>query len=185
MPAKAKRININLLPEDPFFQTLIGRTLQWILSIGRYLVIFTELVVIISFATRFTLDKKITDLNRSILQKVTVIESYGDLENKFIKTQGRLDQYAELTKQQNLTETFALLSKITPQEVSVEKLSITKDKVTVSGQSASQQTFNQLINNLQLSPHFSNITVNKVTASSDGLGYSFQFQASTNTKNSL
>jgi len=179
MPAKTKKISINLLPEDPFFQTLVGRTLRWILSIGRYLVVFTELVVIVSFATRFTLDRKITDLNRSILQKVAIIESYGDLEEKFTQAQEKTNQYAELTKQQNLTETFALLSDITPSEVSVEKLSITQDKVIVSGESTSQEAFNSLVNNLQLSPYFTNIKVDKVAVGSNGFGYSFQFQAST------
>jgi Tfp pilus assembly protein PilN len=179
MPAKTKDININLLPEDPFFQTINGRVLRWILSVGRYLVIFTELVVIVSFATRFTLDRKITDLNRTIFQKMSVIDSYGDFEQRFVLIQNKLDQYEELTKQQNLTDTFALLSSITPADVSVEKLSITKDRVVVSGQSLTQAAFNNLINNLQLSPNFANVSVGKITVNPEGTGYIFQFQAST------
>jgi hypothetical protein len=62
-PARKKLdINVNLLPQDPFFETVFGRFLKWALSIGRYIVIFTELIVILSFASRFTLDRMVTDL---------------------------------------------------------------------------------------------------------------------------
>jgi len=178
--AKKEKISINLLPEDPFFQTVTGKTLRWALSVGRYLVIFTELIVIISFATRFTLDRKITDLNKIILRQVSTIESYGDLEKKFVLAQGKIAQYAELTKQQNLTETFALLSAVTPPDVSIEKLAITKERVTISGQAISKVAFNQFINNLQLSTYFSNVTVSKVAAGEKGADYSFQLQTTTN-----
>lgn len=180
MPAKKTDIIINLLPEDPFFQTIFGRSLRWILSIGRYLVIFTELVVIVSFATRFTLDRKITDLNRSIAQKMSVIESYGDLEQRFIKFQAKIDQYVELTKGQNLTNVFTQLSAITPREVSVEKLTISQDKIIVSGQSLNQESFNSLINNLQLSKNFTEVSVGKITVNADKSGYNFQFVAKVN-----
>lgn len=180
MPASKTDITINLLPEDPFFQTILGRTLRWVLSIGRYLVIFTELIVIVSFASRFTLDRRITDLNRSIVQKMSVIESYGDLEQRFTKVQTKIDQYAELAKGQNLTNIFAQLSTITPQEVSVEKLTISQDKIIVSGQSLTQEGFNSLINNLQLSKDFTEISVGKITVNTEKSGYNFQFTAKIN-----
>ena len=79
MKKQPAAITINLVPKDPFFATIPGRVLKWALSAGRYIVIFTELVVIISFATRFTLDRQVTDLNDTITSKEAIINSYGAL----------------------------------------------------------------------------------------------------------
>jgi hypothetical protein len=67
--SKVPTLEVNLLPKDPFLSTSLGKLLQWSLTVGRYLVIFTELIVVSSFAARFSLDRQVTDLNASILQK--------------------------------------------------------------------------------------------------------------------
>ena len=66
--AQPHHLSINLLPQDPFYETPIGRVMAWASTVGRYLVIFTEVVVIFSFASRFKLDRDLTDLNATILQ---------------------------------------------------------------------------------------------------------------------
>ena len=174
-------IDVNLLPQDPFFETILGRILRWALSAGRYLIIFTELVVIISFATRFTLDRQVTDLNASIHHKTSVIESYGDLEENIRLTQSKLSDYQIIEKQSNITDIFEDLTQVTPQDISLEKLAINQTNVVVAGSTPSQQIFNYLINNLQLSPKFKNITVDKIEASKVSSGFDFRLRADTAT----
>jgi len=178
---KAVSIDVNLLPQDPFFETILGRILRWALSAGRYLIIFTELVVIISFATRFTLDRQVTDLNASIHHKTSVIESYGDLEENIRLTQSKLSDYQIIEKQSNITDIFEDLTQVTPQDISLEKLAINQTNVVVAGSTPSQQIFNYLINNLQLSPKFKNITVDKIEASKVSSGFDFRLRADTAT----
>ena len=99
MPKKAIKYKINLIPEDPFFKTPMGRTLNWSLNIGRYILIFTLLVVILSFGSRFVLDRRLTDLNEAIYQKQLIIESQAQLEKDFRLAQAKIQSYQEIEQQ--------------------------------------------------------------------------------------
>lgn len=181
MPKKLTSIDVNLLPKDPFFDTPLGKALRWALSVGRYIVIFTELIVIISFATRFSLDRQVTDLNDSINQKEAIIRSYGDLEENVRTTQSVIEQYQQIQQQGNITDVFPALSAITPQDVRLDELIIRPTSVLLGGSTLSQASLNLLITNIQLSSDFRNVSVDKIETS-DGqrnTGFSFRIQADT------
>ncbi len=180
MSKKPTQIRINLLPKDPFLGSALGRLLQWALSAGRYIVIFTELVVIISFATRFVLDRRLTDINADIFKKRAVILSYGDLEDRFRATQSKLEQLSKLQQDINITDVFENLTKVTPKDVKLSQLTIGTSGVTINGKTLSQASFNLLINNLQLSNQFHNITVSNVESSQDeSAAFAFMITAQT------
>ncbi len=186
MKHKSVHFNINLLPQDPFFETIIGKTLKWALSIGRYIVIFTELVVIGSFATRFSLDRQVTDLNSSIAQKQSIIESYGDLEDRVRTAQTKIDSYQQIDQQKNIAEIFPQLSSITPRDVKLTELIIKPTNVTLGGTTRSQNSLNLLINNIQLSPHFFNLSVDRIETSPDQINVLvFRLRADTEKTTSL
>ncbi len=174
------KININLVPKDPFFESVLGKTLRWALSVGRYIVIFTELMVILSFVARFTLDRQLTNLNDSIHQKQITIESYGELEKNVRLIQAKSDQYQQIEQQTNLIDIFPTLSQITPDNIQLDELTIKSAKVSMSGTSLSQQSLNLLINNFQLSNDFFNINVDKIEAGdSKDPGFKFLISADT------
>lgn len=170
-------ITINLVPKDPFFATPIGKVLRWALSAGRYIVIFTELVVIVSFITRFTLDRRVTDLNSSIEQKRQIILSYGNLEENFKATQEKIDQYSQAQQDSNLVVLFQELSQVIPQEILLEKLSIFPNRFNIEGSTLSQTAFNLLVNNLQLTPRFTAIVVSQVESKNGQNGMQFVINA--------
>lgn len=180
MSKKPAVISINLIPKDPFFHTPLGRALQWALSAGRYIVIFTELIVIISFAARFTLDRQITDLNSTILDQQSLIEGYGQLESDFRVAQAKIENVKEIEQDVNIVDVFERLSEVTPQDVTLSQLSIRPDSILVTGKTLSQSSFNLLVNNLQLSPRFNNVSVSKVESESSGSpGLNFTITAKT------
>ncbi|MCB9813384.1 MAG: PilN domain-containing protein [Pseudomonadales bacterium] len=176
---KTAQIKINLIPKDPFFSTIIGKLLKWALSVGRYIVIFTELVVIMSFIARFTLDRQVTDLNSSINQKKQIILAYGDIEESFRTAQEKISQYEQTEQEANIIDTFENLSKIMPDGIILEDLSIKPTTITISGQTFSQTSFNLLINNLQLSQDFTKIDVGEIESNKDKTGLSFRIRANT------
>lgn len=176
----ASEIKINLIPKDPFFETILGKTLRWALSVGRYIVIFTELMVILSFVARFTLDRQLTNLNDSIHQKEITIKSYGDLEEKVRLAQAKIDQYQQIEQQTNIADIFPVLTKITPQSITLDELTIKSAGISIAGKTQSQQALNTLINNFQLSPQFFNINVNRIEAGdSQNPGFTFSINADT------
>lgn len=180
MKSQTVAIDINLVPKDPFFQTTLGRTLQWSLSVGRYIVMFTELIVVLSFATRFYLDRQVTDLNQAIYRSQSVVESYGNFEREFREVQAKIDSYQQIEQKENIVDTFPALSQVIPDGVELTELAIYPDKVTLTGTVLSQRSLNLLINNLQLSTDFTNVVVN--TIESEGptsSGFTFRLSAQT------
>lgn len=177
---KPADVNINLVPKDPFFETPMGKVLQWSLSVGRYIVIFTELIVIISFITRFSLDRQVTDLNESIYQKQTIINSYGDLEANLKEAQQKIEQYKQISQQSNIAEVFPKLSAITPTSIRLDELTIKTETINLAGTAYSNSALSLLINNLQLSPDFFNVSIDKIeTGDSKDPGFHFQIHART------
>jgi len=176
---KTAQIEINLVPKDPFFSTVIGKILKWSLSAGRYIVIFTLLVVIMSFISRFTLDRKVTDLNSSINQKKNIILSYGDISENFRTIQEKISQYKQTEQETNIVDTFANKSKIMPEGIILQEFAIRPTSVMISGKTLSQSSFNLLINNMQISPDFSNINVSKIESSTIEPGLFFDIKADT------
>ncbi len=175
---KPAPIKVNLVPKDPFLSTPLGKLLQWALSVGRYLVIFTELIVIISFASRFTIDRRITDLNTSILQKQIIIESYGDLEQNVRNVQKKIDSYLQIEQQEDLTAVFPVLTAVTPPDVTLTDLQMRPGRVTLTGLTQSNVSLGVLINNLQVSGRFNDITVERIgTAKDTNSGLAFKINA--------
>lgn len=162
MKQRTVDVSINLLPEDPFFDTILGRTMRWAVTVGRYLVIFTEVVVILSFLARFTLDRQLTDLNSSINQKENIVRSFGNLETEVTTAQEKINQYQQLEQSKDLTTVFPALSSITPEGITLQSLSISPTQVSIIGTASSQNALNLLINNIQLSPEFYNVRVERI-----------------------
>lgn len=183
MSKKPATININLVPKDPFFHTPLGRALQWALSAGRYIIIFTELIVIISFAARFTLDRQITDLNTEIVANESAIRNYGEIESDFRLAQAKIENVKQIEQDVNIVDVFQKLSEVTPQDVTLSQLVISPSTITVTGKTLSQTSFNLLVNNLQLSSQFRNVSISKVESQDDGSpGLLFTITADTKIK---
>jgi Tfp pilus assembly protein PilN len=167
-------LDVNLMPKDPFFETPMGRILNWTLSVGRYVVIFTQLVVILSFSTRFVLDRQVTDLNATINQKKMAIESYEDLEKRFLFIQKQITDIKQLQQESNLMEIFPILNETIPSNVILDDLTIRSSEVVFSGTALSQTSLNILVNNVKLSPHFDNVSIGKIESrgeNSPGLAF--------------
>lgn len=162
MLSKKVDFTINLIPKDPFFKTTLGRFLNWAVHVGRYVVIFTELVVISSFAARFTLDRRLTDLNDSIHHKSTIVESYGELENKFRLAQAKIENFNQVDQTNNLVEIFPKLQQVVPPDVVLESLEIQPGAIQLEATALSNNSLKFFINNLQLSSNFEKIVVDKI-----------------------
>jgi len=81
--------------------------------------------------------------------------------------------------QSNIADVFEDLTQVTPQDIALDKLAINQTSVVVAGLAPSQQDFNYLINNLQLSPNFKNVTVDKIEASKTSSGFEFRLRVDT------
>lgn len=143
---------INLLPQDEFGQTTLGRTLTWALSTGRIIVILTELVVISAFLLRFFLDVKITDLSEAISAKKALIESSAEFENSFKKSAKKIEIYELLKNRGFKTPLYEDIAKQVPDGVTLTNITFEEETVQIKGNSSSErqiQVFIKLLENLE------------------------------------
>jgi len=175
---KKQKYYFNLLPQDPFFKTGLGRFLNWSLNVGRYIVIFTELIVIASFGSRFVLDRQVTDLNESIFQKEMIIQSQAEFERDFRLAQNKIQNVSQLSQQNNLIDVFVLMQKVVPDGVKLQKLGIKQTTISGEGIAMSNAALNNFISNLQLSSHFNNVNVSRIESRDEKkAGFEIQFSS--------
>lgn len=134
MPAP---ISVNLLPKDAFLESVVGKFLLWSLSIGRYLVIFTELIVILSFLSRFKLDRDLTDLNEKIqIQKQTIL-SYADTEIKFNTVKTKIETIKRNQENQFGLNALSFFETNLPLDVKLNQVNFSVDGWTLDGSALS------------------------------------------------
>ena len=166
MPTQLK--DINLLPKDKWTEGVIGKLLKWVLNVGRYLVVFTELIVILAFLYRFRLDQQLTDLDEEIKQKQTTITSYGDLEKKFRRLQLQLKTSKQVNSQRLPIETIlTTISQITPLDAVYRNINISPDKIFLEGQVFSEAGLATLLAKAQINPLFTEVVLENVSSATD------------------
>ena len=160
----ARKTSINLLPQNEFEQTPLGKFLKWALTFGKYIVILTQLMVIAAFLFRFKLDRDLDNLNESIGQNQEVVTSYQDLEHKVRVLQNQLTSLKIITDDQFLIKTaLQAISQSTPSQIEFESLTLAQDSVSIKGRSLNEVALATLIASLQNRSEFTDINVNSIT----------------------
>jgi len=158
----AAKHTVNLLPRDSFEESGLGKIVKWATSVGRWIVVFADLVVIGSFLSRFYFDTKLADYHDDIKEKQAIVEATSQFENTFRGIQKRLNLIKALSsKKIDGEKKTAFLSEVFPEEISLSDASMAGDKITLSGTSRNQLGIAALIKNLLASPQVKNINVSQ------------------------
>ena len=156
--------SINLLTQDALSSSLIGKFLLWTLSIGRYVVVFTELIVILSFLSRFKLDRDLTDLNEAIARQKAIVLSYGDLETKIRYDQERLALVRQEETKLKPPQVLTLLNQTVPADIKFDDLSLTENSFKFSAVALTPQGLAVMLNNLVNHPLVEEVNITDVSS---------------------
>ena len=85
-----RKKGVNLVPKDKFAETIFGRTLNWLLSTFRVIVVLVELLVMAAFLSRFWLDARNSDYDDELLERAEVIASTQNLEEGYRLAQEKI-----------------------------------------------------------------------------------------------
>lgn len=148
MPAGSP--TINLLGEEGLEHSPWGRILTWATTYGRYIMITTEIVVLLAFISRFSLDRKLTDLKEEIAQKQAIIEANIGFESEFRALQERIRTIKLLTTDQGRPrDILEELQRLVPPDVYFESMTLTDTSLTAKTTAATTAGFSQLLANLK------------------------------------
>lgn len=161
MPADVP--TINLLGQEDLARTPQGRIINWALTYGRYIMIGTEIVVLLAFISRFSLDRKLTDLREEIDQKQAILTANASLEQDIRMVQDQIAKIKIITNDQaKPVNTFTLINTLLPNDTYLNSLEITNDKFSAEVIAGSTEGFGQLLTNLQSVKQISKVEVGEI-----------------------
>jgi Tfp pilus assembly protein PilN len=175
----ARKTTIEFIPQEDWEKTYFGKLLKWVLTAGRYIVIITELIVILAFLSRFKLDRDLTDLNEKVKQQQAIINASAQFEKEFRFLQKRLSTTEGLRKTQLETnQVLTELGGLTPVDVYLDNFAVAGKQVSLTATALSEAGLGTFLNNLKASPKFTKLTLSKVSSEIEkGVGISFELRS--------
>lgn len=174
-------VKVDLLPKEELEKRPAGKFLKWILSYGRYIIISTELIVLIVFFSRFVYDRQLTDFNESIEQKQAIVVSAKEMEEKITSLQEKIEKIKTLEQKRLLyLETLEKLKSLTPEEVIWKNITFSKEEISFAGYAISNASFAQFIFSLKAQEQFSQIKLSEIKKDKETGFIDFQIEAALN-----
>lgn len=170
-------VHIDLLDKNDLSRSPYGRIITWAITYGRYIMIGTEIVVLLAFISRFTLDRRLTDLKEEIAQKQAILTANASFENDIRSLQNQLAKTKTLlTDQTKPLDILTALQTMVPNGVSFVSYDFGDNKLSIAASARDMQGFSQFLSNLQSNKYLASIEVGDV--SKDQLqGIQFKFTA--------
>ena len=146
----------------------------WITSYGRYIMITTELIVLIAFASRFSLDRRLSDLKENITQKQEILEVNITLEKEIRNAQDKTNAIKLLLRDQPIPiETLILIHTLLPTGSYFDFLEINKNIITANAIAESTDSFTRFLSNFSSTDKLIGVKIGDVKKKSSGIQYTF------------
>jgi hypothetical protein len=162
---------VNLLIQKDKQTKIYHRFYKWLLSSGRFIVIFVEILVVMALVARYKFDSDLTTLQENINRQAQYIKDLKNDEQLIKQTQLQLATVKKVKQEnQKFPNAISEIARNTP--LSIKLRSITLDQtqtsgvtsVTIIGQSPAAPELSAFIKALQESPNFKGITLTNMSS---------------------
>lgn len=162
------KIHLDLLHPQSNPEKLPVKFVRWLLSSGRYVLIFVEAIVLLAFISRFKLDTDLSERKDAIEQQIPYLESLKPYEILIRQTQLKLSTIGNI---KSTTANYSLiLKKIadqTPPGVKLISLNLVKDAgrvtIQINATSQSNNDLTSFVAGLKEDQIFSDVSVASVS----------------------
>lgn len=173
----SEKESIELLPEKEFEELSLSKKLTtWIISVGRVVIIVTELIAFSVFVGRIKLDRELTDLTDALENQLIILQNAKEFERDFKDLQERLEIIRDLRQNQvPAGATLSLLSPLLPPEVELTGLTLDPpaNESYLLAKTGSATAFAQTIHNLKSSKKIEEIALTSGSFSAKDNTYNF------------
>jgi hypothetical protein len=178
MPKKSAlgNIYIDILKPQSQKQKAAIQGLNWLLSAGRYLIIFVELIVLGAFLTRFKLDADIAATKEAINKQIPFIKQQNPQELLIRKTQFQLATIKDIKF--NSIDYLIILKRIsdqTPAGIVLDNVGVTNDEgkvlVKMAGTAKNNSELSTLIRALKKDGSFPDANITSIEFDSGTLNF--------------
>jgi len=164
MPINRQK-HINLLPQDEFKDTSLGRVLNWALSSFRIMVIITELIVMSAFLSRFWLDSKNSDLNEEININKAQVMAYSETEDEFRSYQNKISIAKSFYSENSNTALIKSVSDLIPTDLVLSSIQKNDEGLQIKASSYSERSIAQFLANLGSLKSLTDVDLSQVASS--------------------
>lgn len=159
---------ISLLPEAENPNSFGAIFFKWVTTVGRWVIVVTELIVISAFISRFWLDRKNSDLSEVVRQQEAILNSTKYFESEYASFQERLATIKQTySNQPEYDQQILSLIKSTPTDLIYDNISTQKNSdneliTTASLITASEDSIINFVTNLMLNPDIKSVDINRI-----------------------
>jgi len=165
-----KNYQIDLLPKKK--PSLIDEIVYFSLHYLRYVVVITQIVVIVVFFYRFKVDQEIIDLKESTNQKEEIIRVTLPLVTEAQVINNATDQIKQILKKQTQFVTnFDYLLSIFPTQLILTNLEISESKIKLIGMTSDLPMVKLFFEKLKRDKKFKQVVIDQINKS--GMGFEF------------
>ncbi len=171
-PEKSKKLlfKVNLFVHKGEKPKLYIQAFSWLLSSGRFIVIFVEIIVIAAFVYRYKLDNDISDVNTKIKEQEPYIQSLQNEENTIRQVQLQL-QSIKVAKSNNpsFSPVIQKIADITPTAISLTNITFDRTQnfpetdIIISGVTPSNLDLSAFLTVLKKDPYLAQITLSNIS----------------------
>lgn len=179
MPKSQKQIklDIDLLRPQSQPQKILLKLIHWVLSAGRYLIVFVEILVLAAFVSRFKLDNDISETQEEIDLKVPFIQSLKDEEEKIRNFRFQISSLKDLKpKRPDFIELINKVAAQTPSGVTLSNMSFTsasgKINLKITGVAQNNDQLASLVYGLKSEKLFSGVNLGSVSLDQNLINFS-------------
>lgn len=153
--------SINLVKSDK--GDFLERLTSWLLSVGRILVIITELVALGAFLWRFGLDQQLIDLHSKIKQKQAIVAAFKKNEDEYRNLQDRLSIAASFAdSSEKKFQTYREILTLAPSGIAFDKLSQTSQALSMEINVNSVSALSSFVYALKSHPNIESVSIDKI-----------------------
>lgn len=155
-----KSPSINLLKSN---ENIVDQVVNWALSIGRVVVILTEIIALGAFLYRFSLDRQLIDLHSKIQNEKSVVNYLKGNEKVYRNLQNRLTLSSTFTKEGSLEiDIFKKVVSFAPQGLTFNNITVQPDRVRMEIVAGSVSSLSDFVKSLKNYSLISSVIIDKI-----------------------
>ena len=171
MEQKTSSINLLRNRQGEF----LGKFMDWALTIGRFLVMATELIALSAFLYRFSLDRALIDLHSKIKQEELYIKALKNNEDKYRNLQDRIALASNFSNNGiQKIQIFQDVLNFTPIGLNIDNIIVNESTISINAVAQNTSSLNLFTNSLKTYPKLKKLNLNSIYIKpSSGLIVSF------------